>query len=316
MSSGAPFEGVGVCDPGCNRHWGRARAAAGSGWKTMGSFFSAVLPILLALPLAPCHANADPVRSSVWIDVRREEGLRFNGYRLPREAAGMGVVITHSREIATAAHVVWQAKSIIISDSKGAKVPARVLCIDKTVDVALLRVEYPFEHVATIRARPAVTGEMAVVVERPQPDEAPHIASGAIGAARWTSNGMPVPLIFSGIKGEKGMSGGGLFDATGALLGIVIRIDSTVGYLSALPVTELCTRFTRCAGAIPAAGPPAGVWACRTGVASAAPGSTRSATASGTSCPSFAACERPPAQGGRRRPTLALARLRTAGSCP
>jgi S1-C subfamily serine protease len=214
---------------------------------------------VLALALVPCPASADPAGSSVWIDVRREEGLQFNGYRLPREAEGMGVVITHSREIATAAHVVWQAKSITISDLNGAKASARVLCIDKAVDVALLRVEHPFEQVATIRARPAVAGEMAVVVERAQPDEAPDIASGAIGAVHWTANGVPVPLIFSGIKGEKGMSGGGLFDAKGELLGIVIRIDGRLGYLSALPVTELCTRFTRCAGGVR---PPALVRAC------------------------------------------------------
>jgi S1-C subfamily serine protease len=259
MSSAALFVGEGVCNAGCDRHWGWARAPAEGGWKPLGSFFCTVLRILLALPLVPCHADADPALSSVWIDVQREAGLRFNGHRLPREAAGMGVVITHTREIATAAHVVWQARSITISDSKGAKVPARVLCIDKTVDAALLRVEHPFEHVATIRARPAVTGEKAVVVERPTSEEAPHIASAAIGAARWTSNGVPVPLIFSGIKGEKGMSGGGLFDASGALLGIVIRIDGTLGYLSALPVTELCTRFTRCAGGVQ---PPALLQAC------------------------------------------------------
>ena len=220
----------------------------------MGSFFSAALPILLTLTCAACPANAGPAQSSVWIDVSREDGVRFNGYRLPREAEGMGVVMTPSREIATAAHVVWQAKAITITDVKGAKVRARVLCIDKTVDVALLRVQHPLEHFATIRARPAVTGELVGVVERPRSDEAPHIASGVIGATRWTTHGVPVPLIFSGIKGEKGMSGGGLFDATGELLGIVIRIDSSVGYLSALPVTELCTRFSRCAsGARPAA---------------------------------------------------------------
>jgi hypothetical protein len=223
------------------------------------SFSCAALRILLALALVPGHAVAGPAQSSVWIDVTRDAGVRFNGYRLPREAEGMGVVIAPSREIATAAHVVWQARSITISDAKGAKVSAHVLCIDKSVDVALLRVERPFEHFATLRARPAVTGEMAVVVERGEADEAPHIASAAIGAARWTSHGLPVPLIFSGIKGEKGMSGGGLFDATGQLLGIVIRIDSMVGYLSALPVTELCTRFSRCAGGVL---PAAGVHAC------------------------------------------------------
>ena len=220
----------------------------------MGSFFSAALRILpLALACAPWPAIAGPVQSSVWIDVSREGGVRFNGYRLPREAEGMGVVVAPAREIATAAHVVWQAESITITDLKGAKAHARVVCIDKAVDIALLRVEHPPEHFATIRARPAVTGEPVGVVERPEPGEAPNIASVAIGATRWTANGVPVPLIFSGVKGEKGMSGGGLFDAAGDLLGIVIRIDVRLAYLSALPAAELCTRFSRCADGAPPA---------------------------------------------------------------
>jgi S1-C subfamily serine protease len=219
-----------------------------------GSLFSTVLRILpLALAFAPWPALAGPAESSVWIDVSRERGVRFNGYRLPREAEGMGVVMAPAREIATAAHVVWQAESITITNFKGAKSRARVVCIDKAADIALLRVERPPRHFATIRARPAVTGEWVGVVERPEPGEAPNVASGAIGATRWTVNGVPVALIFSGIKGEKGMSGGGLFDAAGDLLGIVIRIDGRFGYLSALPVAELCTRFSRCAGG----GPPA-----------------------------------------------------------
>lgn len=220
----------------------------------MGSFFSAAPRILLlALVCAPRPAMASPDQSSVWIDVSRKGGVQFNGYRLPREAEGMGVVMAPAREIATAAHVVWQAESITITDLKGQKARARIICIDKTVDIALLRVEHPPEHFATIRARPAVTGEPVSVVERPEPGEEPNIASGAIGATRWTANGMPVPLIFSGIKGEKGMSGGGLFDSAGDLLGIVVRIDGSVGYLSALPVAELCTRFSRCAGDRPPA---------------------------------------------------------------
>lgn len=220
----------------------------------MGSFFAAALRILpLALACAPGPAVAGPAESSVWIDVSREGGVRFNGYRLPREAEGMGVVMAPAREIATAAHVVWQAESITVTDFEGAKARARVVCIDQAVDIALLRVERPPEHFAAIRTSPAVTGEPVGVVERPEPGEAPNVAYGAIGATRWTANGVPVALIFSGIKGEKGMSGGGLFDAAGDLLGIVIRIDGRVGYLSALPVAELCTRFARCASG----GPPA-----------------------------------------------------------
>ncbi len=212
-----------------------------------------ILPLALACAAWPVIAG--PVESSVWIDVSRAEGVRFNGYRLPREAEGMGVVMAPAREIATAAHVVWQAESITITNLEGAKARARVVCIDKAVDVALLRLEHPPEHSAAIRATPAVTGERVGVVGHPRPGAAPSVASGALAATRWTVNGVPVALIFSGIKGEKGMSGGGLFDAAGDLLGIVIRIDSRFGYLSALPVAELCARFSRCAGR----GPPAGL---------------------------------------------------------
>jgi S1-C subfamily serine protease len=215
----------------------------------MGSFFSAAFRIvLLALACAAWPAFAGPAQSSVWIDVSRQGGVRFNGYRLPREAEGMGVVMSPAREIATAAHVVWQAESITITDFKGARSRARVMCIDEAVDIALLRVEKPPRQFVTIRASPAVTGEPVRAVDRPQPDEPPRVLTGAIEATRWTANGVPVPLIFSGIKGEKGMSGGGLFDAAGDLLGIIIRINGTVGNLSALPVAELCTRFARCAG--------------------------------------------------------------------
>jgi S1-C subfamily serine protease len=214
------------------------------------------LSLTMACALAPGHAQqvVDPAQTSVWIDVTRDKGVRFNGYTLPRAAEGMGVVITPSREIATAAHVVWQARRITIADAKGAKAQAHVVCIDPKVDVALLRVERPFSQFANLRSRPAGMGEPVIVVERPDPDEEPNLSSGLIGALRWTSHGVPVPLIFSGIKGEKGMSGGGLFDAKGELLGIVIRIEGVVGYLSALPVAELCTRFGRCAsGTRPAA---------------------------------------------------------------
>jgi len=215
-------------------------------------------------------AIAGPAESSVWIDVSRDSGVRFNGYQLPREAEGMGVVISPAREIATAAHVVWQAESITITDIRGAKARARVVCIDKSVDVALLRVDRPPRYVAAIRARPAVTGEWVDVVDRPEHGGAPTVTSGAIGATRWTVNGIPVAVIFSGIKGEKGMSGGGLFDAAGDLLGIVIRIDGRFGYLSALPVAELCTRFSRCAGRGNPSFPPQG---CDPGASQESPAS-------------------------------------------
>src|SRR5262245_23005258 len=114
------------------------------------AIFIAWVSVLLGIPPP---VSASPAQSSVWIDVSRDPGAVFKGYRLPREAEGMGVVVL-SREIATAAHVVWEAKTITVVDTHGTKVAARVVRIDRDADVALLRVETSFEHPATIRAQP------------------------------------------------------------------------------------------------------------------------------------------------------------------
>ena len=172
--------------------------------------------------------------------------MRFNGYRLAKPKAGVAWPL---RTIATAAHVVRKPRRRD-HGRKGAKARARVVCIDKAVDVAVLRVERPPKGFATIAQGPP-SRRVVRAVERPSPVK--HRASPPGPSRPRTGLGWRASLIFSGIKGEKGMSGGGLFDAAGDLLGIVIRIDGRFGYLSALPVTELCVRFSRCAGD----GPPA-----------------------------------------------------------
>jgi S1-C subfamily serine protease len=218
--------------------------------KTAGVAMAPLLAALLALlAWQPPPARAGPVQSSVWIEVARADAVRFNGYRLGRESEGMGVV-TLAREVATAAHVVWGAQRITVIDAGGAKYAARIERIDAGADAALLRVERPLRHFATIRLRPAATGEAVGAVERRRANGGANFAAGTVWAPRWTSHGVAVPLILTGIKGEKGMSGGGLFDANGQLLGIIIRIDRTLGYLSALPVAELCDRLARCARAL------------------------------------------------------------------
>jgi S1-C subfamily serine protease len=201
----------------------------------------------LALGIAQ-PVDANPIESSVWIDVVRDTGAVFKGYRLPREAEGMGVVV-QQRVIATAAHVVWRAKAIAAIDARGTRVAARIERIDPDADVALLRVDARLTHVAPIRLRPAATSEQVVAVGLRKAEERPNLLVGSVSAARWTSNGVAIPTMLTSIKGEKGMSGGGLFDASGELVGIVVRIDRTLAYLTALPVAALCTRLADCAKA-------------------------------------------------------------------
>ena len=229
------------------RHAGRAFRSAGVcvalTVMRSSSLNRAVLPAAAACSTFP--AAAGPADSTVWIEVSRPKDVTFSGYRLPLNGEGMGVV-TPAGEVATAAHVVWGATAITVTDAKGGKQAARLRRIDHDVDAALLQVERPLADVARFRARPTAFGEPVLAVELRRANGAASIARGAISAARWTSHGVKAACIFTGIKGEKGMSGGGLFDERGELLGIIIRIDRTLGYLTALPVAELCARFPFC----------------------------------------------------------------------
>ena len=170
----------------------------------MGSLLFAAVRILpLALAWFPWPAIAGPADASVWIAVSREVGVRFNGYRLPREVEGMGVVVSPAREIATAAHVVWRAGSITVTNLQGRKARARIVCIDKAFDIALLRVDRPPDHFATIRTRPAVTGEWVSVVERPAPDEAPDVVSGPSRPPDGQSTACPSPSSFRASRAKR-----------------------------------------------------------------------------------------------------------------
>ena len=211
----------------------------------MKSFFHMFLGALCALLFAPL-ATASPLETTVWIEVARDEVMNFNGNRLPRASIGMGTAMPE-RDIFTAAHVVWGAQRITVTDSSGAKHRAIVVGIDKELDAAVLRVERELVHTTVLRTKPVVTGEAVSVVGLRYADEEPILTQGNIASATWTSHGIPVPLIHSGIKGEKGMSGGGLFDASGNIVGVVVRVDNTLGYLSVLPITTFCKRFDRCA---------------------------------------------------------------------
>jgi|DewCreStandDraft_4_1066084.scaffolds.fasta_scaffold119801_2 S1-C subfamily serine protease len=198
---------------------------------------------LCLLSLAALSAPAAAHPSLVRVEAARPDGVRFQGYPLPRASEGLGVT-TAAREVTTAAHLVWGAQRIAVIAGDGTRLPARIERIDAGIDAALLAVARPLRPQATLRVRPVQAGEALTAFAGS--DAAAPLAGRAL-APRWTSHALAVPLILTDIKGAKGASGGGLFDARGQLVGIVIRIDRTLGYLSALPAEALCNVLARCA---------------------------------------------------------------------
>lgn len=193
--------------------------------------------LILLCVLLPTPASASSLDGVVWIEVERHRPTNFHGHTLPKQGEGMGVAIAQS-QIATAAHVVFAAERITVQDANGNTMRAHVIKMDDAHDIALLKITAMLPSVA-IRTYPIASGERvgAFTITKPYRE-----LGEAVLAAKYPSNGIPTPLIFTGIKGEKGMSGGGLFDEHGRVVGIIVRIDR-LGYMSAVPMGTFCRQL-------------------------------------------------------------------------
>lgn len=195
---------------------------------------------------APMLAFARPIDASVMIEVVRPEPVVFAGFKLPREGVGMGTVVDGG--VLTAAHVVFGATGIRLLDAEGRESTARIVAIDFSRDAALLAPSQSFPGRSLIGERAAATGEVVQVVPRwePRQEDEPVMSRAQIQTTKWSNSSVAVPLMMTGIKGETGMSGGGLFDARGRIVGIIVRIHSQLGYLFAVPIAEVCASVGGC----------------------------------------------------------------------
>jgi serine protease Do len=152
------------------------------------------------------------------------------GDATPFRGQGSGFIISSDGLILTNAHVVNEAKEVIVKLSDRREFKAKVLGADPVTDVAVLRIDA--KDLPTVRlgdAKQVQVGDPVLAIGSPFGFE--ETATQGIVSAKGRS--LPgdgaVPFIQTDAAVNPGNSGGPLFDGSGAVVGINAQIYSQSG---------------------------------------------------------------------------------------
>ncbi len=145
---------------------------------------------------------------------------------VPRVAsgAGSGVIYTQDGYIITNNHVIEGAQKISVKLNDGTEYPAALVGTDPQTDVAVIKVEADDLVPAVLGDSDTVqVGETVVAVGNPMGTLGGTVTNGIISAINRsiTVQGQEMSLMQTNAAVSPGNSGGGLFNASGELIGIV-----------------------------------------------------------------------------------------------
>lgn len=159
--------------------------------------------------------------------------------------AGSGVIITEDGYILTNHHVIEGATNISITLRNGETYPAELIGLDEQLDVALLKVEATSLSAASIgTSSDLVVGQTVVAIGNPLGQLGGTVTDGIISALdrNITLNGETHNLLQTNAAVNPGNSGGGLFDAQGNLIALVVAKsggENVEGIGFAIPIDDV-----------------------------------------------------------------------------
>ena len=159
------------------------------------------------------------------VEVRTEQVVT-NPYfgQYVQGGAGSGVIISQDGYIITNNHVVSGAQQVQVTTADKKSYPATVVGTDSKTDIAVLKVEATDLTPAVIGDSDSLAvGEFALAVGNPLGTLGGTVTDGIVSALNReiAINGQNMTLLQTNAAVSPGNSGGGLFDANGALIGIV-----------------------------------------------------------------------------------------------
>jgi len=181
------------------------------------------------MPGLPPGAENDPFFKFF----RGMPGLQQRGGQPPStpfKGMGSGFIISSDGLILTNAHVVREAKEVTVKMSDRREFTAKVLGVDTTTDVAVLRIDAKDLPVVRLgKASTLEVGDPVLAIGAPFGLE--ETATQGIVSAKGRSlpGGSVVPFIQTDAAVNPGNSGGPLFDGNGAVVGINAQIYSRSG---------------------------------------------------------------------------------------
>ena len=169
------------------------------------------------------------------------------GYGQSYEApgSGSGVILTEDGYIATCAHVVEGANSVKVTLNDDTTYDATVVGTDKKNDIAIIKIEAKDLVPAIVGDSTTLTvGSEVIAIGNPLGELRGTATAGIISATNRTIEveGQAMTLVQTDAAISPGNSGGGLFDATGKLIGIVnakVSDSRAEGLGFAIPVNSV-----------------------------------------------------------------------------
>jgi serine protease Do len=159
----------------------------------------------------------------------------FRGFQMPRphgiqRAQGSGFLISADGLVLTNAHVVDGAKEVTVKLSDHREYKAKVLGADKTSDIAVLKIDaHNLPSVTLGNSDKLGVGDYVLAIGEPFGLEETATAGIVSAKGRSLPGDGYVPFIQTDAAVNPGNSGGPLFDAGGAVVGINAQIYSNSG---------------------------------------------------------------------------------------
>ena len=159
--------------------------------------------------------------------------------------SGSGVILTEDGYIATCAHVVEGAKSVKVTLNDDTAYDATIVGTDKKNDIAIIKIDATGLTPAVVGDSETLTvGSEVIAIGNPLGELRGTATAGIISATNRTIEveSQTMTLIQTDAAISPGNSGGGLFDATGKLIGIVnakVSDSRAEGLGFAIPVNSV-----------------------------------------------------------------------------
>ena len=164
-------------------------------------------------------------------------------YEVP--GSGSGVILSEDGYIATCAHVVDGAKSVKVTLNDDTSYDATIVGTDAKNDIAIIKIDATGLVPAVVGDSQTLTvGSEVIAIGNPLGELRGTATAGIISATNRTIEveGQAMTLIPPDAALSPGNSGGGLFDATGKLIGIVnakVSDSRAEGLGLAIPVNSV-----------------------------------------------------------------------------
>lgn len=152
------------------------------------------------------------------------------GQPMPARGLGSGFIVDRDGIILTNAHVVADAKEVIVKLTDQREFTAKVIGVDRTSDVAVIKIEaHDLPTVKLGDPEKVSVGEWVVAIGSPFGLDN-SVTQGIVSAkGRALPDGSYVPFLQTDVAVNPGNSGGPLFNLAGEVIGINSQIFSRSG---------------------------------------------------------------------------------------